>query len=447
VTAGGAPRSYGVIPDPDGKCVLLLRAGRGWILPSVERPAGARWADVAHLNEAVGSELGLEVTTLRPLAREEHGRFFELEIHRPGETPPGAAWFDRDGIERVRLAESEHRAVLRRCLNELDDDGGELRIDWARPGWFAEAVSWTRDRLAALGLETGQVDQLRTWSISTLLRAATPAGDFYFKGSAPVFAGEPALTRELERAHPGRTPEVVAVDLERRWALLRDFDGTELSVDDDLPLVAGALRTYAEIQVEWTGRASDLLALGCPDRSLDALEAEIDRVLTDEDALLAGRPEGLSPSELRAVPELADEFRAACARLRRYDLPPTLEHGDLHAGNIRRRQSGFLFYDWSDGCLSVPFFSLVPMLEFESLPDARAGRLLRDAYLEPWRRRLGRRLEAAFELARYVGLFHQAISYYRIVERTEARARWEWEGMLPGLVRDLLERRPPGSRS
>jgi hypothetical protein len=195
-----------------------------------------------------------------------------------------------------------------------------------------------------------------------VLRARTRGGDFFFKAVPVLFAGEPALTRELGRRHPGRAPTVVAADAERRWLLMRDFDGAALS-EQDSDAVCDALRAYARHQVEWIGAVDHLYTLGCPDRTLDALEGEIDAVLGDTAALLPGRSEGLSPTQLSRLPELADRLRAACARLRGYELPPTLEHGDLHPGNIRRRDDGFLVFDWSDGCVSVPFFSLVPFLE------------------------------------------------------------------------------------
>jgi hypothetical protein len=50
------------------------------------------------------------------------------------------------------------------------------------------------------------------------------------------------------------------------------------------------------------------------------------------------------------------------------------------------------------------------------------------------------RLVEAFELAQFLGRFHQAIGYHRIARHTETRARWEWERVFPDLVRSLLER-------
>jgi hypothetical protein len=220
-----------VIPDPNARRVLLFRCANGWTLPSWETDPEALWHLVAPVNQAARRLVGFDVTTLRRLRAEGENRFYELESHAPERAPSDGAGFDRDEIEGVELAEPAHREVLARCLDERGDDCGDLCIAWTRPGWLATAVAWIGKRLSELGLEPGPIVQERTWSISTLLRAPTGEGDFYFKASAPVFASEPPLIRELARSHPGRTPEVVAVELERRWTLMRDFGGTALDVE------------------------------------------------------------------------------------------------------------------------------------------------------------------------------------------------------------------------
>jgi hypothetical protein len=436
-------RSYALVPDETGERVLLLRGAGGWELPYHEADGPTWWHGTGELNRAFGELLGLELTTLRCLGtgadEERRLRFYELELHG-GETPNAGAWIDRAELERIELAEPEQRATLLRCLDERDVDGGELSVRWARPGWFADAVSWIRERLADLGLEAASVVQERAWSISTLLRASTTEGDFFFKAVPPVFAGEPALTRELARRHPGLVPAVAALDEERGWFLMHAFVGEELDAEGDPSALAGAVRAYAELQRSWLGRGEELVALGCPDRRLDVLEPLIDPLLGDRELLLPDHPEGLSAAELEAVPELAKRLHDACDRLRAHDLPATLEHGDLHTDNIRGVDGGFLFFDWSDACLSIPFFGLVPFFEFHDEPlQATVRDRLRDAYLTPWADELGRDdLVEAFELAQFVGLFHQAVSYRRITEGTEPRARWEWERGVPFFVKRLL---------
>jgi hypothetical protein len=412
-----SPRSTAVVTDAGGR-VLVLR-GR---LPGWETPSGTGWNDARAVNEAVRALVGLEVTTLRRIPAASDEWWFELECHEPQRTPPGCEWADGAGLG----------PVVARCLDEREDDGGRFRVPWARPGWYAEAVGWIRGHLPS-----AIVEQERTWSISTVLRARTGGGDFFFKAVPVLFASEPALTCELGRRHPACAPPVVALDRERRWFLMEDFAGRALE-EKDVPAVCDALRAYARLQVDWIDRADDLTRLGCPDRTLDALEADIDVVLGDTAALLPGRPEGLSPAELARLPALAARLRDACESLRAYGLPPTLEHGDLHPGNVRRQNDGFLVYDWSDGCVSMPFFSLVPFLEFGAVPHAREAR---DAYLDEWRAYAPiQHLVEAFELAQFLGRFHQAIGYHRITRQTETRARWEWERVFPDLVKSLLER-------
>nr|MDQ3823603.1 aminoglycoside phosphotransferase family protein [Actinomycetota bacterium] len=302
---------------------------------------------------------------------------------------------------------------------------------------------WIRERLRDLGVEATAVVQQRTWSISTVLRAATRERDFYFKAVGPMFAAEPAVTRELGLRHPAHVPAVAAADDARGWMLMPDFDGESLETDGDPSTLADSLRAYARIQIAWIGRGDELLSIGCPDRALAALEARVEPLLGDTSLLLPGHPGGLSENELAAVPALAERLRRACERLRAYGLPDTLDHGDLHTRNVRRRDDGFLFFDWSDACLSVPFFSLVPFLEYHEEPLAQSFRdRLRDAYLEPWAASLGRgSLVDAFELAHELALFHQAISFHRLTEMTEPRARWEWERGVPYFVGKLLQKR------
>jgi hypothetical protein len=440
-------RSYALVPDAGGERLLLLRGANGWEIPHRETDESRWWHVMGDLNQALGELLGLEVTTLRCLSNARVGderqvRFYELENHGPDRASPRAAWLGRDDLERIDLAEPEHRPLLVRCLAERDDDGGRLRVPWARPGWFAEAVAWIHDRLRELGLEATSVTQERTWSISTVLRAATRDGDFYFKAVGLMFAGEPALTRELGRRHPGQVPVLTAVDEDRGWMLMRDLGGEPLSASSPPSSLAEALRAYARMQLSWIGRGDELTTLGCPDRTLDTLEARIEPLLGATELLLPGHPEGLSPSQLEAVPALVERLQTACEALRAHELPPTLEHGDLHTDNVRERDGDFVVFDWSDGCLSVPFFSLVPFFEFHPSPlDASLRALLRDAYVEAWTALAPReRLVEAFELAQFVGLFHQAISYRRITEHTEPRARWEWERGFPSFVKRLLER-------
>jgi hypothetical protein len=375
-------------------------AGRTFAVPTIELDEFHEFHLVAAVNEEVERLCGTRVTTLRCLSSEPVGedarhRRYELEAHGPVR-----------GLAEVEV--------------ELPPPGNA----WEAAGWFDTAAGWIRERIDA------PVEQRSARSISALLHA----GDAYFKAVPAVFAAEPAITRALAREHPGRVPEVIDVDVERGWLLMRDFGGERLSTSHPVDRWVEALRVYADLQAAWVGRTDELLAFGCPDRALPQLERDLDVVLADVDAMLPGRPEGLTDEQVAALPALRAWLREVAAGVGEFELPPTLDHGDLHAGNIALRASGPLVFDWSDGCLALPLVSVTPILEWDDQPEG-AGTTLRDAYLE----RLGAPV-AAYADSILLGLAHQAVSYHRIVEGIAPHTRWEWERVLPWLVKQLLER-------
>jgi Phosphotransferase enzyme family len=250
-----------------------------------------------------------------------------------------------------------------------------------------------------------------------------------------IFATEPAITAGLYRLHPDLVPEVLDIDVERGWLLTRDF-GEKLLVSEPPDAWLRALEGYADLQLAWLGRASELHALGCPDRTVARLEHDVDRVLGDVDALLPGRPEGLSDDELARLPEVRAKLHDAARGVAAFGLPPTLDHGDLHAGNIVVRDGKPLIFDWSDACLALPLVSVTPMLAWDESAVTFRG-TLRDAYLE----RIGAP-RAAYDDAMLLGLAHQAVSYHRITEGTAPHSRWEWDDVLPWIVKQLLARLP-----
>lgn len=380
----------GVVHGPDG---------RTFAVPRVELDEFHPFHLVAPVNAAVELLCGARVTTLRCLSSERtpdggRHRRYELEAHGP--------------VGSLREADAE-----------LPPGGNP----WEQVGWYAEAVAWLGERVDAL------VVQQSARSISAFLWA----GDAYLKAVPRIFAAEPAITDGLYRRHPELLPEVLDVDVRRGWLLTRDFGGALLS-DAPLATWVEALEAYAGLQLAWAGDADELLALGCPDRTLPRLDADLDRVLGDVDAMLPGRPEGLTDDDLDAVPALRARLREAAARVGAFELAPTLDHGDLHAANIAVRAGKPVVFDWSDGCLALPLLSITPMLAWDE-PPVTARRALRDAYLD----RLGAPLEA-YDDAMLLGLAHQAVSYHRITEGTAPHARWEWEQVLPWIVKQLLER-------
>jgi Ser/Thr protein kinase RdoA (MazF antagonist) len=214
--------------------------------------------------------------------------------------------------------------------------------------------------------------------------------------------------------------------------LLADF-GPAIGWDAPVDVQEEMLVRYGELQRDAALRVDDLLALSCLDRRLDRLAAQVDPFL----AATARQSGQLAAEEIARLGALGPRLKALCADLARYAVPQTLVHGDLHLGNVARSVGSFLFFDWTDGCITHPFFDTISVFQAD---DPGVQRRLRDSYLHGWTayEPLERLLDA-WRLARPLCALHQAVSYQHIVATLEDTSKAE---MAPGVVywlRKLLQ--------
>ncbi|CAL9282704.1 hypothetical protein SUDANB180_06986 [Streptomyces sp. enrichment culture] len=254
---------------------------------------------------------------------------------------------------------------------------------WESGSWRAAVLDWVGGHLAERGL---RVDgplrvRLRPWSV--LVRVpVTGQGAVWFKANPRSAAFEGPLTAALARWVPDHVLSPLAVDAGRGWSLLPDGGQLFRAVLDREPVEPreweSLLGQYAGMQRDLVARAAEMERLGVPSERTAALPGLFDRLLDANTALEPGER-----ARLEALrPRLADW----CAELAAVGIPDTLDHADLHDGQLLRQAPGrFTFFDWGDAAVTHPFCSLrVPA---ESARD-RYGpgvlpRLL-DAYLEPW---------------------------------------------------------------
>jgi hypothetical protein len=280
-----------------------------------------------------------------------------------------------------------------------------------RREWLAEATAWIRERVDV----TGAIEQphVRWWS--TVLRVPTADGDLYFKAVAPIHHFEAGLTVRLAELQPGRVTDVVDADLERGWFLMRDA-GMRLreliETSGDLHHWERVLPEYARLQLEVAPHADEFLALGTPDERLVVLPQ-----LFRE--LLVTRPHGLSEDEHRQALDAVPRFEEMCLALAEDGLSETIQHDDLHDGQVFVHDGNYLVFDWGDSCVSHPLLSLTVILRATAWrlglsPGGRELRRLRDAYLEPFAR--GPELADA---AYWAGTIARAIAWKRMVDPRE----------------------------
>ena len=278
---------------------------------------------------------------------------------------------------------------------------------WTDPDWLAEAEAWIRERAEV----AGELDQFHVRPWSTVIRVPTFAEDLYFKAVATGFLFEPALSARLFELAPDRVTAVVDTDLDRGWILMRDA-GTRLREvvrsPADLHHWEAALPRYAELQIAAAPLADELVALGVPDSRLSLLPGQLR-------AVLASPVRGLSPDEQERAVSALPEFEAMCAELAAYGIAETIQHDDLHDGQVFLDAARYRFFDWGDSCVSHPFHSLTVTLrataaKLDLQPGGPEVLRLRDASLEPF----GDLSEAA-DLAYRTGTIGRALAWDRFV--------------------------------
>ncbi|MFF9587527.1 phosphotransferase [Streptomyces achromogenes] len=254
---------------------------------------------------------------------------------------------------------------------------------WETESWRAAVLDWVGGHLTerGLGVDGPLRVRLRPWSV--LVRVpVTGDGAVWFKATPPSAAFEGPLTAALARWVPEHVLLPLAVDTGRGWALLPDGGQLFRAVLDREPVEPreweSLLGQYAGMQRDLVARVPEMERLGVPSARTADLPGVFDRLL---DANTALGPD--DRARLRALrPRLADW----CAELAAAGIPDTLDHADLHDGQLLRPAPGrFTFFDWGDAAVTHPFCSLrVPAERARDHYGPEVLPRLLDAYLEPW---------------------------------------------------------------
>ncbi len=255
------------------------------------------------------------------------------------------------------------------------------RSRWTDPAWQAGAEAWIADRLAELELTlAGPIEQPHVERWSTVLRVPTDVGPVWFKANDGSLRHEAGVVSLLAERKPDRVPPLLAADPERGWMLMADAGRRLREVvteERSLDRWYDVLGVVARIQLSCQELVPQLLELGVPDRRLTTLPDAYDRLVSTLD---------VEPRFRAATPYVAE----LCDRLAAFGIAETLQHDDLHDGQVFVRDGRNLVMDWGDACVSHPFFTLSVTLEgviawgLDDVEHSVDTAPFRDAYLAPY---------------------------------------------------------------
>jgi hypothetical protein len=407
-------------------------------------PEEQQMAVVGHILRAARMRTGLKASVLRCIATnydDKRGqRYYALETLQTITLPSTARWLTSDEVkERTDIPEKQKKVVQDWFEWANKEPDAPLRVPWAKRGWYRVVEDWMLDLAERLDMNPArEVEQYRAWARSCTMRLKTlQGGNLYFKAVPLLFSYEPVLTRVLSLRYRGQIPEVLAVNVDKAWMLTRGVSGNLLRQQSDIEVWKRVLRDFAGIQIDLTDNTHSLIALGVPDRNVDYLASQVERLMVD-------LPPEINLDERQMLKRSVFALRNLCYDLMDYNLPLSLTHGDFWAGNVIIRDDGLpVFFDWSDSTVSHPFFDIPYFLsELETylprVPDARQQLL--NAYLEPWTRYKPMRvLQKIYALAEVISNLHQVVNYMNLVlPNVEPAVRWEMANVPPMVLRQML---------
>jgi hypothetical protein len=333
---------------------------------------------------------------------------------------------------------------------------------WTDVAFRDEITAWARAAIDAAGRRvTGPIEQphVRPWS--TVFRIPTDAGPLWCKALGSGTAHEAPLLEAFTAWGIAGVPALVAVDVERAWLLLEDGGPTLRSTrpdgtgDHDLSAWERILPKYAALQRATEPHIDELLALGVPDGRPEALAPTLIGLL-DADELWAqelldeqtGDDEDRIDAEAtrRRLRDLVPWVRDAATTLAGSGIAATIQHDDLHGGNILVDREHVRFFDWGDAVVAHPFGTLTVTLNSiayrlgtEADDPVLSG--VRDAYLAEWSDvRPAAELVPVLEIARDLGRIARAAAWARALEGVPRDASEGHGGAPAAWLADLVDR-------
>jgi hypothetical protein len=325
------------------------------------------------------------------------------------------------------------------------------QLRWYDPDWQKQAHEWIRFEAERNSIQlTGEIEQPHAYAWSTVMRVPSSAGMLFFKATAGETIFEIALTQKLADWYPDCMPELVTVDVNRGWMLMRD-GGEQLRASirptQNVKPWAPVIMRYAEVQIGLVEHVDELLELGVPDHRLASLPAHYSQLLADEASLMIDQEKGLTSAELQQLQTLKPRFEQFCRDLTAFGIPETLNNGDFHDGNVLIKDGRITFFDWGDATLTHPFVSLrtffvsmeIALKLDDYAPPTPEMTALLHIYLERWETFASReQLLNAYYLSRPVAAIVKVFLWHQTISQLNGSLRDEYAWIVPELWREFL---------
>ncbi|HET9673491.1 MAG TPA: aminoglycoside phosphotransferase family protein [Gaiellaceae bacterium] len=315
-------------------------------------------------------------------------------------------------------------------------------LRWHDPAWLTEVTDWIDARID----RNGEVEQFHSYPWATALRLATAAGDVWFKACIPELAHEVRVLELLNARRGDAVPELLAGDRERGWMLLADAGERLRELEPEpgqLERWEDAVALYAQLQLDVAQDVDEFVDAGVPDRR-GAITEQFAVVIEDETVTKPPVEDPLRDDEIEQLRAIVPRLESEEAELDALGVPFSIQHDDLHDGNVFVQNGGYRIIDWGDACVTSPLLSLtiaLAVVAYQFGVDADAPEVVRvrDAYLEPFTAVVPRaELLDAVPAATRLGHACGTLKWAEVLTAIPAETRGAFDKAVPGRLRRLL---------
>lgn len=299
----------------------------------------------------------------------------------------------------------------------------------ATDAWRAEATEWISRELPGVGRRVnGDIVQRRIRPWSTQLVVPSDRGTVWFKANCASSAYEPAVHLALAELEPGEVEAPLAIDADRGWMMTADRGKTLADSHDASPQEwQDVVALAARVQRQVADRADVLVGAGLPDCSPASVPARYAWLVDQLAALPADHPSHLPADAADSLRARSGVVEDAVQALLAAPLPASLQHGDLHPGNVFVVDGSMRFFDFGDAqwahvleVLAVPYGYSTRVTHYP-WPD------LLDAYARVWTDLLDRdALEALMVPAMVTHAVNRSFTWLGAIEGAQPEELAEW---------------------
>lgn len=205
-----------------------------------------------------------------------------------------------------------------------------------------------------------EFENIQETAWSSVGRILTSSGYIYIKQIPPLLALEPKVIQILHDKLQANVPVIIDVNKKLNVFLMRDAGKAFYHFNEGenrISLICNAISSYKHIQNKSIPLVNNLIKLGVPDWRVKNLPKLYKKLIDQEDVLLE---DGFPVNEINKLYLNLDRCVLLCKELSEFQIPETLDHCDIHGGNILIDEKSHVItiIDWGETVITHPFFSL-----------------------------------------------------------------------------------------